>query len=54
MSTTSPLSSRLITSNFSNILSFGRLYAWITLGDVDLPFSLTLVGKANAVEEETG
>jgi len=51
MSTTSPLSSRRVTSNLCIV--FRRLFAWIALGDVDLPFSLTLLGKANAVEEET-
>jgi hypothetical protein len=30
-----------------------RFFTWIALGDVDLRFSITLVRKANPVEEET-
>jgi len=47
-------SSQLITSNFSSIPTvFQQFFTWITLGDVDLCFSLILVTKANAVERET-
>jgi hypothetical protein len=50
----SPFSSQLITSNFFSILIvFRQFFTWISLGDVDLCFSLTLVRKATAVEEET-
>jgi hypothetical protein len=41
-------------SNFSSIpIVFHQFFTWIALGDVDLRFSLILVGKANAIEEET-
>jgi len=41
-------------SNFSSLpIVVLRFYTWVAPGDVDLHFSLTLVGKANAVEEET-
>jgi hypothetical protein len=50
----SRFSSRLIACNFSSILiAFRRFLTWIALGDADLGFSLKLVRKANAVEEET-
>jgi len=50
----SPLSSRPIKSNFSSILIvFRQFFTWFALADVDLYFSITLVRKANAVEEET-
>jgi hypothetical protein len=50
----SPFSSRLITSNFSSVpIAFRRFLTRIALGDADLRFSLILVRKANAVEEET-
>jgi hypothetical protein len=50
----SPFSSRLITSNFSSVLIVCcRFFTLIALGDADLRFSLILVRKANAVEEET-
>jgi hypothetical protein len=40
--------------HFSSILIvFHRFFTWIALSDVDLGFSLTLVRKANATEEET-
>jgi hypothetical protein len=46
-------SSWLIMSNFSSIpIVFHQLFTWIALGDVDLCFSLRLVRKASAVEEE--
>jgi len=49
-----PFSSQLITSNFSLILlSFANFFTWVALGDVDLCFSLMLLRKANAVEEDT-
>jgi hypothetical protein len=44
----------LIMSDFSSVpIVFCRFFTWIPLGDVDLRFSLMLVRKANAVEEET-
>jgi hypothetical protein len=47
-------SRRLITCNFSRIpIVFHQSFTWIELGDVYVCFSLTLVRKANAVEEET-
>ena len=50
----SPFSSQLITCNFSSILIvFHQFFTWIALGDADLRFSLILVRKASAVEEET-
>jgi hypothetical protein len=50
----SPFSSRLIMSNFSSVLIvFHRFFTWIVQGNADLHFSLILVWKANAVEEET-
>jgi hypothetical protein len=49
-----PFRSRFITSNFSSVLTvFCRIFTLMALGDVHLRFPLTLVGKANAVEEET-
>jgi hypothetical protein len=40
--------------NFSSILIvFHQFFTWIALGDADLHFSLILVRKANAVDEET-
>jgi len=42
-----------LTSNFSSVLIIVRLFfTWIALGDVDLCFTLMLLRKANAVEEE--
>jgi len=50
----SPFSSRPIKSNFSSILIvFRQFFTWFALAGVDLYFSITLVRKANAVEEET-
>jgi hypothetical protein len=50
----SPFSSWLITSNFSSVpIVFRRFFTLIAPGVVDLRFSLMLVRKANAVEEET-
>jgi hypothetical protein len=50
----SPFSSRIITHNFSSIpIVFRRFFTWIALGDEDLRFSLILVRKANAVEQQT-
>ena len=50
----SPLSSRLITSNFSEILIvLRRLVTWIALVMQIYVFSLILVTKVNAVEEGT-
>jgi hypothetical protein len=50
----SPFSGRHIMSYFSSLpIVVCRLYTWVAPGDVGLRFSLTLVGKANAVEEET-
>jgi hypothetical protein len=41
-----PLSSQLITSNFSSMpIVFCPFFTWIALGDVDLRFSLMLVRK---------
>jgi hypothetical protein len=49
-----PFSSWLSTAKFSSIPTvFHQFFTWIALGDVDVRFSLTLVRKANAVEEET-
>ena len=49
----STFSSQLITPNTSSILIvFRQFFTWTTLGDVDLCFSLMLVTKVNAVEEE--
>jgi len=46
--------SQLIKSNFSSVLIvFRQFFTWFALADVDLYFSITLVRKANAVEEET-
>jgi len=50
----SPFSNRLITSNFSSVLTvFCRFFTWIALCDADLCFWLILVAKVNAVKEET-
>jgi hypothetical protein len=50
----SPFLSQLITSNFSSVLIvFCQFFTWIALGDAAFCFSLTLVRKANAFEEET-
>jgi hypothetical protein len=50
----SPFPSRLITRNFSSVpIVCRRFFTWIALGDAVLSFSLILVRKANAVEEET-
>jgi hypothetical protein len=50
----SPFSSQLIMSDFSSLLIvFCLFFTWIAIGDVDLCFSLLLVIKAIAVEEET-
>jgi len=44
---------RLITSNFSPVrIVFRRFLTWIVQGDADLHFSMMLVRKANAAEEE--
>jgi len=37
----------------SLLIVFHCFFTWIALGDVDLCFSLMLVRKANAVQEET-
>jgi len=42
--------SELIASNFSVPIVFRQFFTWVTLGDVDLRFSLML---RKAVEEET-
>jgi len=47
----SPFAIQLNTSNFSSILM--SFTDWNALGDVDTYFSLMLVIKANAIEEET-
>jgi hypothetical protein len=50
----SPFSGRHIMSYFSSVpIAVRRFYARVAPGDVGLRFSLTLVGKANAVEEVT-
>jgi len=50
----SHFSSRLVTSNFSVVLTVSRRFFLLTaLGDVDLHFSLNLVTNANAVERGT-
>jgi hypothetical protein len=50
----SPFSRQLITCNFSSVpIFFHQFSTWIALGDADLCFSLLLVRKANAVEEQT-
>ena len=43
----------LLCLKFSSALVICRYFFWIAPGDVDLHFSLTLVRKANAVEEGT-
>jgi hypothetical protein len=49
-----PFSSQLITSNFSSVWNvIHRFFIWIALGVVDSHFSLILIRKANAIEEET-
>jgi len=49
----SPFSNQLIMSHLSSILiAFHQFFTWIALGDVDLSFSLTLVRKANVLEEK--
>jgi hypothetical protein len=41
-------------SDFSSLLIVSHwFFTWIALGDVDLPYSLMLARKTNAVEEET-
>jgi hypothetical protein len=46
--------SNLIVFNFYSVpIVFHQFFAWIALGDVDLHFSLLLLTKASAVEEET-
>jgi len=47
----SPFSSWRITFSFSSVLII--FLTWITLGDVDLRFSLILVTKVNAIEGVT-
>ena len=47
------LTSRFITSRFSLLIVFRWIFTLIALGNVDLLFSLVLIPKANAVEEET-
>jgi len=43
----------MFASNYSLLLIVFRLYfTWVALDDVDLHFSLMVVRKANAVEEE--
>jgi len=50
----SPFSSQLVMSDFSSLLIvFCLFFTWIATGDVDLCFSLLLVIKAIALEEET-
>ena len=50
----SPFVNRLSTSKFSSVpIVFRRFFTWIVQGDADLCFSLILVRKANADEEET-
>jgi hypothetical protein len=50
----SSFTNKLITSNFSSIpIVFYPFFTWISLGGVDLCFSLMLVRKANNVEEKT-
>ena len=49
-----PFSNWLITSILSSIfIVFPRFFTWITLGHVDLRFSLILVANANAAEGGT-
>ena len=49
----SSFSSQFFASNFSSVLIvFHHFFTWIALGGVDLHFSLILVARANAVEEE--
>ena len=50
----SPVSSRLITPNFSSVvIDVCHFFTWIALDNVELCFSLMLVRKTNAVEGET-
>jgi hypothetical protein len=49
-----PFSSQLIASNSSSVLNvICQCFTWIALGDVDLHFSLILLAKVNAFEQET-
>jgi len=44
----------LVASNFSSLaIVFHQFFTWIALSDVDLRFSLLLLRKASATEEET-
>jgi hypothetical protein len=46
--------SQLITTNFFSVpIALNQFFASIALGDVDLHFSLLLLTKSSAVEEET-
>ena len=50
----SPFSSLLIMSDYFSIqMDFCCFFTWVALSDVDLCFSLVLVTKADAIEEET-
>jgi len=50
----SSFSSQLFMTNFSSIpIIFCQFFTLITLSDADFTFSLMLIRKANAVEEET-
>jgi hypothetical protein len=54
MSIRSPLPGWLSTYHFSSkLIVFCLFFTWIALGDVNLHFSLVLVRKTSAVEEET-
>jgi hypothetical protein len=49
----SPFSSRFISQFLFNTYCLSPFFTWVALSDVELRFSLVLVKKANAVEEET-
>jgi hypothetical protein len=50
----SPFLRQFIASNSSSVpIVFHQFFTWIALGDVDLRFSLMLLRKTSAVEEES-
>jgi len=50
----SHFASQLITSNLPSVLIvFRRFFAWLALSDVNISFSLALIRKVKAEEEET-
>jgi hypothetical protein len=50
----SPFSRQLIAGNLSSVpIFFRQFFTWIAIDHGDICFSLLLVRKANAVEEQT-